>query len=147
MLHGQIDVAAKRHGFLARLRQIDRKGSGPVDSLGVAGGGVAWLLVAQLRRGEAELCGSAILVGGRAQVGDRRLAIGCGHLGDETHILSVAVAGRAGDLEHHAALDVGDARARPRLAQRHVVDGPVRHHDDGPSSRRGLAGRRKRPRR
>ncbi len=130
VLYWKVDAGRQRQAFLGWLGQLHLDVVGGVGTRRIAGGGLGRLLVAELTGVEAKTPAAALLPARGPQVGDYGGAALIGHLGDEPHVLGVALAGRAGEVVDHAAAHRRHAGAAARGDQRHLVDGPVGSQED-----------------
>src|SRR5262245_59764822 len=131
MLRRKQRAAAKPRVLLLRLLDGYADGLAVLAARGEADHLLAEALVEILRGVEAEALALGLLPSRGSQVRDRGLAVAVDDLGDEARVQRVALAGRAGEIEYQPSAHIRDVGAGRRLAQRHVVDRPVRSEFDG----------------
>ena len=84
----------------------------------------------EILRREFEALGVGAFPGRRAQIAGRYFAFAGVELGDLAEFQRIALAGIAVEIVEDAAAHAGDLRIAARLAEREVVDRPVRNKDD-----------------
>jgi hypothetical protein len=139
VLAGEERVPFQLHRFLRRLLELDldRRAEPPrfpldrLDHLTIERG-------ARIEAVEVAVAGFERL---DAEIEQAQIAFLVADIDHHALAHVVALAGAAGDLEHHAALGSRDAGALVGARQADLVDGPMRN-DDVAQWRRGLRGRR-----